>query len=346
MTGHPIKAAIAIALILCAFAAPARAAEEPSVPSVEAVMRYLGYTAEDEKAFLADEILAKDIERTRDDQLIASVVVYLPIKVDQIAENLRRGLNIQRDHSVMAFGELSEGGGSEQYGQIAYTADEKDELKELIRVKPDDTFNLSSGEIKALREALKGMKARDPAAAEAVSSAYRSVLEGRVRAYLAKGLQGIEPYDHGKKTLSPADELSAVYDQAKPFLSTYFPAFDKALAGFPKDRAPDITSQIYWVKREISDRPGFVLAHQLVDAGPNHVLLSQRQFFVGHTYNSLQVIALVLPHRDGAAVFYVNSAFTDKITGFFSGVAQSVGQSRVKESLTRYFKRIRERYLQ
>ena len=45
----------------------------------------------------------------------------------------------------------------------------------------------------------------------------------------------------------------------------------------------------------------------------------------------------------GTAVFYVNNAFTQKIAGSFSGVAQSVGQSRMKRDLESYFEIIRTR---
>ena len=73
------------------------------------------------------------------------------------------------------------------------------------------------------------------------------------------------------------------------------------------------------------------------------VLTSQRQFYVGHTYESLQMIGLALPADDGAVIFSINSVFTDQITGFFAGVAQSVGQSRTKENMTKHFKTVRQK---
>lgn len=344
MAIHRIMATLSPLLIVFALVPSAQAADPSNVPSLEEVMQKLGYSAEDKKAFLAEKIVATDIERTRDDQLIASVAVYLPVKIDQIAKNLHQGLNIKRDPGVMAFGALSESGGSEQFASITFTADEKAEAKRFLRVQADDVFNLSSEEIEALRNEFKGTHADDPTAVETVSAAYRDVLEGRFRAYLENGLQGIRTYDHGSDKFSPAEELSAVHDQARPLLSEHFPAFNKALAGFPGDRALDISSRVFWIKRTVEGRPAFVLAHQLVEAGPNHVLLSHRQFFVGHTYDSLQVIALALPFREGAAVFYVNAAFTDKVTGFFSGVAHSVGQSRMRDDLTKYFEAISGKY--
>jgi len=320
---------------------PLSAAEGSRPPSVDDLLARLGYTDQDKKALLSGKVISTDVKRTRDDQLIAAVAVVLPVPIAELAQGPKQGRNIERDPDVLAFGALSQTTGAEQFGKAAYTASEMDEVKRLLKVKPSDTFNLSSEEIAALRARLGKLDGKDPATAEAASKAYREVLAGRLSAYLAKGLDGIAPYDHGGKTFSPAKELRAVYEQAEPFLSEHFPAFKKALAEFPKGQSSDITSKIYWMKRAVEGRPAFIMAHQMVEAGDDYVLMSHRQFFVGHTYDSLQVVALALPVQGGSAVFYVNSAFTDKVTGFFSGVAHSVGQGRMKDDLTKYFESVR-----
>ncbi len=127
-------------------------------------------------------------------------------------------------------------------------------------------------------------------------------------------------------------------------MDEFFPGFGKALGEFPNGQSPEISSDFYWIKRYVEGRPAFILAHQMVRSGEDYVLLSQRQYFVGHTYQSLQVVAVALPTEKGSAVFYVNSAYTDKITGFFNGLAQSIGQSRTKEDLTKYFGDVRKNY--
>jgi hypothetical protein len=333
-------------LILAAaaiYGRPLSAAGDSRPPSVDALLARLGYTDQDKKALLSGKVISTDVKRTRDDQLIAAVAIVLPVPIADLAEGPKQGRNIERDPDVLAFGALSEGAGAEALGKIAYTASEMDEVKRLLKVKPSDTFNLSSEEIASLRTRLGKLDGKDPAATEVASKAYREVLAGRLGAYLAKGVDGITPYDRGGKKISPAKELKAVYKQAEPFLSEHFPAFKTALSEFPKGRSPDISSKLYWVKREVEGRPAFILAHQMVEAGDGYVLMSHRQFFVGHTYDSLQVVALALPVEGGSAVFYVNSAFTDKVTGFFSGVAHSVGQGRIKEDLTKYFESVRAR---
>ena len=311
-------------------------ADAPTTPSIDVLLKRLGYNEDDKAALLSGKIITTDLKKTRDDQLIAAVAMQLNAPIATLAENARKGLNIERDQDVMAFGKLTDKGGIEEFGKARYTEKDGDEIKRLIDVKADGTFNLSEEEMKALSKALSGVKAGDSSAADKTSEAYQAVLAGRHQTYLEKGLDGIANYEAGAK-LEPAEQLRAVYDQAKPFLDEFFPGLGKALGEFPNGQSPDISSDFYWMKRDVEGRPAFILAHQMVRSGEDYVLLSQRQYFVGHTYQSLQVVAVALPTEKGSAVFYANSAYTDKITGFFSGVAQSVGQSRTKEDLTKYF---------
>jgi len=333
--------AAVLAATMTATGGAARAAEDAKPPTIEAVMKRLGYSEEDKTALLAGKIVATDLKRTRDDQLIAAVAMQLNAPIATLAENVRKGLNIEGDKDVSAFGKVSGKGAAEAFEKARYTGDDSDEIAKLIAVKADGTFNLSKSEMEGLQKALQGLDADDPTAAEKASKAYQAILAGRYQAYVEKGLDGIANYDAGP-VLEPGKELRAAYDQAKPFLEEYFPAFGQALGTFPNDQPTDITSDFYWIKRNVEGRPDFILAHQMVQSGEGFVLLSQRQYFVGHTYESLQVIAVALPTEKGSAVFYANSTYTDKITGFFSGVAESVGQSRTKEDLVKYFKEARK----
>jgi len=320
----------------------ALAAETASPPTIDAVLERLGYTPEDKAALLEGRVIATDLKRTRDDQLVAAVAVVVNAPLAALAENARQGFNIERDEEITAFGKLDGQAGLKQFSGARYYEADRREVERLIGATADGTFNLSKSELATLTAAFKGVSPTDGAAADKASTAYHEVLLGRYRSYLAQGLDGIPDYEAGSR-LKPAEELRSVYAQAKPFLDEYFPVFSAALAAFPAHQAPDIASTFYWIKRNVEGRPAFILAHQMVQSGDDFVLLSQRQYFVGHTYESLQIIALALPHEKGSAVFYANSAHTDKVTGFFSGVAQSVGQGRVKEDLTEYFENARRR---
>lgn len=338
--------ALAPAFLVLVFSPSAGADSHGKAPSTEEMIKRLGYSSEQVEALKQGKIVAIDLERGRSDQLIAAVAARVEAPLAEIAANAKKGMNIQRDPGVIAAGTIPVPANDYGFEKLAYGASDSEEIKRFLAIRPGDTFNLSSEEIVSLQQALEGVKAADAAAGDKVSAAYREVLRGRLKAYLKEGLQGIAPYDHGSNSFSPAEELRAVDQRVEPFLTEYFPAFKQALLDFPKGQSPEVSSQFYWIKREVEGRPAVILAHQLVQESDDFLLMTQRQFFVGHTYDSLQVVALGLPIQGGTAVFYVNTAFTDKITGFFSGVAQSVGQDRMKADLEAYFEGARKDYAQ
>ena len=318
------------------------AAQETRSPSVEELLTRLGYAAADKEALLTGKVIVTDVQRVRDDQLIAAAAMSLPSKIAQLHAAARDGNNLSGDPGSLALGRLDAGETSKAWQSLSFAEGEREEAGRLLGFKGGADFNLSVEEIETLKGSLENVRDDDPELIERVSSAYREILKARHSAYLAGGLQGVSPYRQGGTTLEPAAELSAVQDQARDFLATFFPAFEKAFTSYPKETSPDVAHGHYWLKREVEGRPAFVLAHQMVAGGADYVLLSLREYFVGHTYESLQVIALALPFEEGSLVFYVNSAFTEKITGFFSGVAQSVGQGRMKDDLTEYFQALKQ----
>ena len=328
-----------IALLYGSFAVVAATAKPPTV---DELFQRLGYSDADKKAILGGKIISTDVKRTRDDQLIAAVAMPIKASIAELVAPLKDGSNIPLNAATLDWGEIKSGD-LEDFKGVAYSDADKGELQKLLRVKADSSFNLSTAEIAFLNKALKGLNGKNPASAETVAAAYRKVLAGRFKAYGEKGLEGVATYDHGGSPLTPAKQLRAVEAQAKDFMTSYFPDFWKALNGFPEGQDPDFSSKFYWVKRMVEGRPAFILIHQMVQAGDDFILASQRQFYVGHTYESLQTIGLALPAKEGAMIFSVNSVFTEQITGFFSGVALSVGQSRTKEDMAAHFDAVRKK---
>ena len=321
-------------LMTCSLSLQAGAAQPPSV---EEIIKDLGYTDAQIDALEQGKIVAIDLERVRGDQLIAAVAARFNASIATLADSVEKGENIEDDTGVLGFGAIPNPEAGYAFEDVTFDASESGEIEKLLAVKPGDTFNLSSEEIAALQNTFKGVKAKDSNAAETVSAAYRAVLKDRLDAYVKEGLAGIAPYDHGGKSFAPAEQLQAVYEDAEPFLTEFFPTFKQALGKFPKDQPGKVSSKFYWIKREVEGRPAIILIHQMLQSSDDFLLMSLREYYVAHTYDSQQVIALGLPVEGGTAVFYVNTAFTDKITGFFSGMAQSIGQGRMRESLEAYF---------
>lgn len=332
----------AVGTAMAIHAAPA-AAQEATPPTIDDLMTRLGYSEQDRSTLMSGGIVATDMNRTRDDQLIAAAAVFLPVPVESVLATLRSGEGLRQDPAVLALGTLGPTLDPAEWQDLAFGESDRSEAARLLGFTGGKAFNLGEDEIATLRSKLDGVSARAPEMLETVSAAYREILGARYQAYRQRGLEGIADYQQGRTTLEPASQLSDVAGTAENFLSSYFPEFWTAFSGFPETESPGIENAFYWLKREVEGRPDFILMHDMTAGNADYVLLSRREYFVGHTYESLQVIALALPVETGVAVFYVNTAFTDQITGFFSGVALGVGQGRMRDDLTKFFSGVRER---
>ena len=308
-------------------------------PSLDEVFQTLGFSQKDVESVKNGQIVSIEPKRTRDDQLIAAVAVPIKASVAALTEGLKSGRNISVDSDVLSQGKIDP---SSSNPLSAFAFKDSKEVGKLLSNDRAKSFHLSSDEQAMLEKQLAGLNANQAGSTEKAMAAYREVLAGRFEAYEKGGLDAVAPYVDGSDTLSPAATLKAATEQAKSFLSKYFPDFWAALDGFPKNGSQAIASDFYWVDREVEGRPAALLVHHLYEATDDYLMVSQRQYYVGHTYESLQMFGLAMPTETGSVIFSVNSIYTEQITGFFSGVAQSVGEKRTKESMVKHFEAVRK----
>ena len=326
---------VALAIAVCT--ASTSWADAP--PSLDEVFQTLGFSQKDVESVKNGQIVSIEPKRTRDDQLIAAVAVPIKASVAALTEGLKSGRNISVDSDVLSQGKIDP---SSSNPLSAFAFKDSKEVGKLLSNDRAKSFHLSSDEQAMLEKQLAGLNANQSGSTEKAMAAYREVLAGRFEAYAKGGLDGVAPYVDGSNTLSPAATLKAATEQAKSFLSKYFPDFWAALDGFPKNGSQAIASDFYWVDRDVEGRPAALLVHHLYEATDDYLMVSQRQYYVGHTYESLQMFGLAMPTETGSVIFSVNSIYTEQITGFFSGVAQSVGEKRTKESMVKHFEAVRK----
>jgi len=337
------RVAMGLALMLVG-ASPDAVAADVKVPSAEEVIESIGFTAEDKKALLAGEIVSRDLDRVGEKEIIAAVAMRLPVSLAKIDEVYPAGSDIEIDRNNLGYSLLGAPPKDGEWADLAFDDSEKEELKNMLGAKPGEDLNLSAEEFAQLSDRLSGVAADQDGAAAAVSDAYRDLMKARFAAYLERGLDGVAPYDRGDgNTVSPAEEIRSVWGTDDEFFGTYFPALNKAYLSFPKDRPDEIENEFAWRKQEVEGRPAFILQHSQIQKSEGYHVWASKQFFVGHTYNSQVTAGLFLPYEEGSILFYFNSTSTDKIAGFFSGVASSVGQSRMNESIKRYFDAARKK---
>ena len=195
----------------------------------------------------------------------------------------------------------------------------------------------------ALQETAAKVKNSDAQAAQqALEATYREILEKRYLAYLEGGLDTTAGYLRGKKESSnPGRHLIKAAEQT-PVLHKEVPIFFKAFRNFPRDGAADINNQFLWIKGEAQDRPNYALAHRMARFGSENALMTERQFYVSHSYNALQIICGAFPVEEQTILVYSNRTFTDQIGGFGGGMKRKIGRDLMKKQLVGFFEDFRD----
>lgn len=318
---------------------PARA--DP--PTEYDMLRELGLTLGDRIAIREGEVRAIDLPRHRDDELAAAVIAFLPARLGTVADVV---LDVDTA-AIAANGALVSVHvpiDSTDWQGVAFAPPEAAEAVRLLQSAPESSFNVSADEIARLRAAadhgdtIRGRKL--------VSDAWRAVLMDRLRAYVHNGLSGVAPYVRGGSAVrSPATALRGAFDEIKPFLVAYFPAFVTAVERFP-ETVPGIDHRFFWKKDTVDGRPAFSLRHDVIDCGPASCLIGRRVFFASHTYDGMQDIVLLLPVRDGTMMYRFVRTYTDRVAGPFNGFERRVGQTMMSKSLIEDAEALRARLAQ
>jgi len=144
----------------------------------------------------------------------------------------------------------------------------------------------------------------------------------------------------GERYNLSAEELEAA-TRAVAELRRFAPGFYDILQRFPDVRVKDVEHRFYVFKFDIAGRPGFVLSHRVYLFGERFALLAERHIYTPHFYNSMQMLAGVIPHEDGTVLFYEGRTYTDQVAGFGGGMKHSVGGKQLAREVRKLLTEIR-----
>jgi hypothetical protein len=231
------------------------------------------------------------------------------------------------------------------FGRVAYTPEEMDEVRRLLKVSPESEFNFSSEEIAMVRkkaEAVGEDEASDDKAMKAMSAAMADVLKGRYLAYRKQGLDGVAAYKAGgSEPANPALEL-VLATESMQMMEDQNPQYYNCLRFYPQSCDPEIHQQFFWIKQREAGRPMFSLKHWLIYVKPEYAVITERQFYLNHSLNSLQVVIGFLKHPDGTLVVLLNTVFTEKVNvGIAKGIADAIGRKQVEKRVRPMFEHLR-----
>ena len=223
---------------------------------------------------------------------------------------------------------------------VRYTGSEQEEVERLKKLSINGDFNLSRDEYIFAESALKN---RDDMASEndQLASIMIDILKGRYLAYSNGGLSALNPYSIGKnKEAAPSVELI----KATEFLQRVregHPGYYECIRNFPQCKDENITSQFFVVKQEEEGRPLFGLKHLLVELNDLHGFIMERQFYLSHSLNSLQVVIGLFPIKEKTLVVLLNQVFTEKVNvSVGKRIAKSVGRSITVKKVRPLFERL------
>ncbi len=116
-----------------------------------------------------------------------------------------------------------------------------------------------------------------------------------------------------------------------------YPEVKNPIVKYPKGDQSKVQSIFLWLKRKIQDRPTFMLSHVMLFQDEHLVFRFEREFYVGQSYNSLQIAIVLFPLGDKTTLFYLNRTSTDQVAGFMSGARRSVGRRMMEKEIRKLF---------
>ena len=308
-------------------------AQAASVPAPAEVAKTLGFSDAEIEQIKGGEIVSKDLKEGSDKELAGVVAAFLRQPLGDLAEKAINGKFLEADPATQVRFWQPESPTAEQFAGVALGADEKEEAGYFLRAAKGSRLNLSAAEIAQFGK-LGG--------AGDVNAGLRAMLQARYEAYRKSGLQGIAPYARdGKKTVSPGEEVALAIREALP--GNRLPDYRKALLNYPADGLSQMEQRFCWYKQQVEDRPTFILAHRTSARMKGATLLTEVQYYVGHSYNCNFVIAAGFTVQGGTLVFYMNRTFTDQVAGFASGLRHSIGRQQMLSKVAATLKGIRDK---
>lgn len=291
---------------------------------------------------LRGELVTRDAREGFDRELAVSMTFLIRAPRERVVQVLSEAGVARANPETTAYGEVLGNGALDNFANLRLMPNGAAETRRYLAAHPGETLNLDVTEI-ATFDALSQTGAATTATVEAQ---LHQMLLARHRTYKAKGLAGIAPYTRAAGTqYQPADDLRRATTEER-VVKKYLPVLADLLLNYPSAPPPGFRERFFWLNYDIDDRPTFVLAHRMVLPSSDAYALVTRQFYVSHSYNVVQEIALLIPTTEGTVVFYDNRTSTDQAAGFGSAMKHAIGRAMMDKDIAAMFETLRSEAVQ
>jgi hypothetical protein len=343
MTGSSLAGVLGllgISLLTELVAPVAAPAAEPSV--VAEAQDLLQISAGQRRGLVQGEVVSYPVTENSERELAVGLAMLVSAPLSEVANYLASGQLIAQDATISEFGTVPDAVSSGTLVGPRFTAGERTEAESFLDVSPGTRFNLSLDEIEALH-ALRGSTGSSArtGAVELASDAYRRLLYRRVEAYRQAGLAAIAPYARtGGTVRDPSIDLRLAAADAER-LARYGRQISEALLRYPADQPPQMASHFYWIKRRIQRRPHLSLLHRIVVPGPGPIIHVERYFYVGHSFNAMEILTGAVAERDGILVFCTSRVSSDEVLGVGNQLKRTIGRSQLRDEMRTRLEKLR-----
>lgn len=309
------------------------------MPSGEDVLNWLSIPQDQRGDLEQGKAITYALKEKTDKELADGIAVYLTAPISKAIAFVKKGDFSKVDSTITAHGNIPDNATADAFKGFSLSGDE---AQALLNVEAGSKFNFSADEIASFADLKASLaSADDKTIAQAVSQRYREILLQRTQAYRQNGLAGIAPYARGGDPSDPAAELRTATEQGTQALKNFLPGLYQVLLNYPQSLPDGASERFSWANRMVEDRPTATLTHRIAQISDTGATVIQRQFYVGHSYNSSQFVLGCLPYHDGAIIFYALRSSTDQVAGFGSGMKHSIGRDRMKDEMVKQLQRLR-----
>lgn len=306
-----------------------------NIPDLQSLIHQFGIQYQSLTSLEQDKTIFFNVAENHEKELAAGVVIYMVVTPDKVIEFIKNNgmASVEVEVTLQDFIPLN--ATLETFNRFNFEGGSR-EATNFLAAKSGNQFNLSAQELQTVRSINPIIASPIPLA----SQVYREILWQRWQDYRKKGLKGIAAYDRSAgKTADPAKEL-LVASLNNKILVNYFPDLYKIWLNYPVALPAGVDEHFFLINRQVESRPTVDLVHRIILTADTGGIILSRQFYVGHSYNSNQLMLICLPFRNGSLVFYVNQTFTDQITGFGSSIKRPVGREQMRRRMDSHLKNL------
>lgn len=309
-------------------------AASAQLPDAEALLRDLGFVADEISRVKTGEFVEGSIAASNERELVAAIAFLVQTSPTELVNQLRRDLLDRVDPNTIAYAMADGTPSLASFATLRLEPDAQKRAKAYLEARPGEDLNLSSEEIAAFH-ALGSA----PAPADVEAEVKRALL-ARLQAYQAQGLGGIAPYARsGGKTPSAGDALRLATAATKR-LEALIPNAFQALLAYPRVRPAGFEESYDWSQFRAHGMPTFALTHSIFVPEGQSWLVAQRQFYVSSGYNCEQSISAFIPMQQGTLVVYSNRTSTDQVTGWGGGAKRAIGSKLLASGLESLYAKV------